>query len=247
MTMPDPSKPSSRRLVSSLRQMAASSANGAVFCGNVHYRNEVLFARGLYPPIEVPPGITPRQPFFASMADMIGLATQRRRKYEYNVDLSDSLSHFPAGYTHSDLAVRFLDFDRQWQRAGSSWRYQGGRICLDVTIGVYADERSRERPRCLSLILQHELLHVADEVEIAMEYLPWTAAQAPFIRSHFQVPIPDREFEARVRGSGGGEGSEFERLIQRSLWIPESSRRASQAHSDNPDDGRVIANCLKGG
>ncbi len=224
--------------------MSVPSVNGAVLFGRVQFKNQLLFPRGLYPPIQVPVGITVYDAMSASMADMINLGTQRRRRYQYHEDMQDILYRFPAGYTYSDLAVRFIDFDRQWQRDGSFWRYRGGRICLDVTIAVYADERAANKPRCWAMILEHELLHAADEVNIAKDFLPRAAARAPFVRSEFQVPIPDREFQARIRGDGSGEGSEFEQRIQRSLWIPESSKRAKQVHDNRPDDGQAIRNCI---
>lgn len=227
--------------------MAVQAVGGAIFFGRVRYRNQLLLPRGLYPPITVPTGVPVYHPLAASMADMIRIATERRRKYDYVVDLTDALSRFPAGYTHSDLAVRFVDFDRQWRRDGSSWRYQGGRICLDLTVAIYADDRASDRPRCLMLILEHELLHVADEIDIVTNWLPQAVARAKFLPGHFQVPIPDREFDARIRGSGAGEGSEFERIIQRSLWIPESSRRAAKLHADHPEDGKKIKECLDRG
>ena len=125
--------------------MSVPSANGAVFFGRVQFRNQLLFPRGLYPPIQVPTGITVYDAMSASMADMINLGTQRRRKHQYREDMTNILYRFPAGYTYSDLAVRFIDFDRQWQRDGSFWRYRGGRICLDVTIAVYADHQCCRR------------------------------------------------------------------------------------------------------
>jgi hypothetical protein len=224
--------------------MAVQSVGGAIFFGRVRYKNQILLPRGLYPPISVPPGVVAYHPFAASMADMIRLGTERRRKYDYTVDLTDALSRFPAGYTHTDLAVRFVNFDRQWRRDGSFWRYQGGQVCLDLTVAVYADERASDRPRCLMLILEHELLHVADEIDIVTNWLPHAVARARFIPGHFQIPIRDDEFNSQLRGPGQGEGSGFERIIQRSLWIPESSRRAARLHAEHPEDGKKIKECM---
>ena len=208
------------------------------FFGVARYSNELLLPRGLYPPIDAPEGVPVWAPFLVSMADMVTEALGRRNRYGYATRAS--LDAFPSGYTRSDLTLRFVNFSRQWRFEASRWHYQGGQICLELTLGIFADERAEDRPECLSMILTHELKHVADEIDIVTNWLP---RRAPIeLRSRF-APLGERAFERAMRGRGDGQGSDLERAVQQ-LWIEESSRRAQALHSERPEDGTRIRDCI---
>lgn len=204
----------------------------------VRYRNELLLPTSLYPDVEVPDGVPCWQPFLVPTAEMVTLASDRANRYGYRANVS--LDRFPSGYVRSDLDVRFENFDRQWRRDGDIWRFRGGTIHLRLTLAIYVDERARNRPRCLSMILSHELLHVADEIDLVTAWLPSraTAATANRLQS-----VHDNLLERAVKGTGAGGGSELERVI-RELWIPQSSLRARELHRRRPDDASRIAECL---
>lgn len=206
--------------------------------GVARYSNELLLPRGLYPPIDAPEGVPVWAPFLVSMADMVTEAIGRRNRYGYATRAS--LDAFPSGYTRSDLTLRFVNFSRQWRFEASRWHYQGGQICLELTLGIFADERAEDRLECLSMILTHELKHVADEIDIVTNWLP---RRAPIeLRSRF-APLGERAFERAMRGRGDGQGSDLERAVQQ-LWIEESSRRAQALHSERPEDGTRIRDCI---
>ena len=214
----------------------------ARFVGQVRFVNQLMFPRELYPEINVSPDLTVYDAISKSMAEMITISIERRDKYGYQTEAN--LGSFPAGYTRSDLDVRFENFDQQWRRNGDNWVYQGGSIKLELTLAVYADQRAKNRARCWSLILEHEYLHVCDEIDLVMNHLPQTLNSSPIIRGYLQMPTPDREFNDTFRGRGSGEGSEFERRIQESIWIGESSRRSASVHQRRPNDGQAIRDCI---
>jgi hypothetical protein len=208
------------------------------FFGVVRYSNQLLLPRGLYPPIDAPEDVPVWAPFMVSMAEMVTEAIDRRNRYGYATRAS--LDSFPSGYTRSDLTLRFVNFSRQWRSEASRWHYQGGQICLELTLGVFADERAEDRPQCLSMILTHELKHVADEIDIVTNWLP---RRAPIeLRSRF-APLGQNAFERAMRGRGDGRGSNLERAVQ-GMWIEESSRRAQALHSQRPEDGARIRDCI---
>lgn len=216
----------------------------ATFIGQVNFVNQLLLPRALYPEINVPPDVTVYDAISKTMAEMITISIDRRRQYAYSTESNYARISFPAGYTRSDLAVRFANFDQQWQCVGGNWTYRGGCIQLDLTLAVYADQRAESKPRCWALILEHELMHARDEIDIVKNYLPSTLSSSPIVRGFLGQPIPDREFNATIRGRRAGEGSLFEQRIQQSIWVPESSRRASQLHQRRPGDGQAILDCI---
>ena len=208
------------------------------YVGVVRYRNELLLPRELYPPIEAPDNVPVWAPFMVSMADMIRQAIDRRNRYGYATETS--LSSFPSGYTRSDLTARFVNLAQQWRHDPPMWFYEGGQIRLELTIGIYADERTRDRPDCLSMIMSHELMHVADEIDIVKNWLP---VHAPIELRGRLSALSERRFETAIRGRGDGEGSGLERAVQ-NLWVEESSRRAADLHARRPQDGQRIGDCI---
>lgn len=217
------------------------------FVGRVTWQNPLLLPAELYPPMSVPPGVAPHFPFLVPLAEIVRRSQARRDRYGYSVDLTNALSRFPAGYTDTSLRLSFPDLKRQWRREGREWLFDGGQILLTLEVGVYADERAGDRDEALVRILEHELLHVRDEIELVQQWLPARALRTPFVTSHFRAPIPEAEFQRRICGSGDGSGSELEQLIQRSLWIPESSSRARVLHEQRPEDGERIRQLLGDG
>jgi len=215
-----------------------------IFSGQVNWVNQLLLPRALYPTINVPSNMTVYDAIPKTMAEMITISIDRRNRYAYQTESNYDRMSFPAGYTRSDLAVRFENFAQQWQCQDGNWTFCGGRIRLELTLAVYADNRAAHKPRCWALILEHELLHAHDEIDIATHFLPQTLSVSPIIRGFLGQPIRDAEFNDTIRGIGSGAGSLFERRIQRSIWIPESSRRASQLHARRPGDGPAIQQCI---
>ncbi len=183
-------------------------------------------------------------PEFATRARMIELSTARSQRYSYEEE-DVSLDRFPVGYTLSYLTMTFDNLCNQWSLQSGSYYFLGGRIFLDLELTVYVLDEARNKPQCLQMIMRHEMLHVVDEVEISTRTLPPLLLRKPFITSDFRVPIPERLFGRRIRGSGSGRGSELEQAIQRNVWVPESSRKAGELHQRHQNHAGDVSRCLR--
>lgn len=212
------------------RRMGSSTSTEPRFTGRVRITNERADESYV--------------PEYASSADMIRIANARRDRYQYQT-VVNNLTAMPAGYTLSDLGVRFSNLNQQWQRSGNNYRFLGGVIFLDLEITLYVTDQARDKPRCRDLIMRHEMMHVADEQRLVNHTLPQSLPTLPYINSDFRTPIAERIFNRRIRGTGEGHGSELEQAIQRNVWVISSSRLASELHSDHPEHGEEILRCLR--
>jgi len=181
-------------------------------------------------------------PEFATSAEMIEIAIARRDRYQYQTAVS--LGARPAGYTLSDLTIRFSNLSDQWRHSGNAYQFVGGTIFLDLEITVYVTDEARNKPRCRDLIMRHEMMHVDDERTIVTRTLPGRLPTLPYITSDFRAPIAERDFNRRIRGDGHGRGSDLERAIQRNVWIHLSSDQAAELHGNHPGHGDEIRRCL---
>jgi hypothetical protein len=214
----------------------------------VHQNTQPLPAN-FAPRPTAPAGVPMRLPFFGSLADLVGVQTARQRRFGYPP--STTLAGFAAGYTDTDLTIDFADFANQWRSDVGFWQFRGGDITLTLSIGVHADERTQPaaKRRCLAMILEHEWIHVQDEIDIVTNWLPGEALADAFVRANVsaQARIPAHDFDDRIRGTGNGRGSALERRLQRELYLRESSRRAGDLHNRRPRDGERIRQCITGG
>ena len=181
-------------------------------------------------------------PEYATPANMVNIAIQRRERYQYETEATLAI---PAGYTLSDLTIRIDDLNSQWRLSSGQYRYRGGIIYLDLQITVYVTDQAREKQRCRDLIMEHEMLHVNDEREIIMTALPERLLTHPAIMSDFRAPINERDFNSRIRGSGDGRGSLLEQSIQRIVWVYMSSNKAAELHGAHPQHGVDVGACLQ--
>jgi hypothetical protein len=136
------------------------------------------------------------------------------------------------GLTTAELSVRFPDFSRQWVQVstgvpGRFWQFRGGDIYLDLSITVYVLEGDRPDSKdpisgqIFKIIYQHELLHVADEVDLVTE---WMAAEA--YRDHMveryltnAQTVDDSMLQTWFRGD------HFADWLRTGVWTPEHNRR----------------------
>lgn len=136
------------------------------------------------------------------------------------------------GLTRAEFSFRFDDFDRQWRKETSGgrpvWVFQGGDAYFEVEIEVFVLEGDRPDPddpvseRIFALIVEHELLHVADEIEIVSDWMPPRAYADRVVRRHLAhgEPVPDRLFQDWF-------GRQFESWLKNTLWVREHNRRKS--------------------
>ena len=186
------------------------------------------------------------KPRFATPAELVKLAIARRQKYGYRDEQGARLAT-PAGYTLTDLKIRIINLRRQWRKKSTShyWQYFGGDICLELKITVFVTTRAESRQGCIDLIMAHEMLHVADEINIATNVLPKRLPHQKYMKSYFASLIADRDFRRLVAGDGQGRGSQLEEDIQRIAWVPESGRMAAELHAAHPAHAAEIEECLR--
>lgn len=187
----------------------------------VQYRNELLLPLGLYPPIRVPPGVSVRAPFFVSAQEMFRLAPSRTITVV-------------GGLTKAEFSIRFPD-SAQWRQVRSGgaalrWQFQGGVVHLDVTLALYVAEGFQRDARVFATIMEHELLHVYDEIDLVTRYMPAQALNDQYTQRYLVQgrEVDDSMFQRWFRGAG------FEQWIRDGIWVPEHNRRA-QVRDSGPE------------
>lgn len=187
-------------------------------------------------------------PAFVSLADLVRVRQERQRLYGYTPPASSALD-IAAGFTDARFSVRFVDFATQWRRDGDYQVYLGGTVRLAFRLRIYADERTRPAARhaCLALLMNHELLHLRDDIEIATGWLGAALERDPFVRGALTVGSRVRvdRFTPDIQGAGDGAGSYLERRIIQSVYLPEEFRRAAALHAARPHDIQRLSDCLR--
>jgi hypothetical protein len=135
------------------------------------------------------------------------------------------------GLTTAEFTVSFADMKTQWQNVSTgssrpSWQFQGGDIFFDVTIGVYVLEGDRpsttEKSRKIfGVIMEHELLHVWDDVDIVTNWMPTQSLQDDMVKKylHDAKPVDDGMFRNWFQGEG------FQSWIRDGFWASERNSR----------------------
>src|SRR6266478_6958614 len=142
----------------------------------IRYRNDLLLPLQLYPPIRVPAGVSVRAPFFVSAAEMQRLAPAKTIKVI-------------AGLTTAEFSLHFANPSLQWRQVRSGgaltrWQFQGGKVSLNVLISVYVAEGFQSYNQALAVILEHELLHVQDEIDIVSRFMPMAALRDQYVQRY---------------------------------------------------------------
>jgi hypothetical protein len=131
------------------------------------------------------------------------------------------------------LKLRFPDIKKQWKSVGpagprSMWYFQGGDVYFDLTLEVYILETFRPNAadpiskKLFGVVMEHELLHVHDEIDVVKNWLPKTAYQDKKVKSLLSDgrPLGKKDYEHWiVKGH-------LENWLK-GTWVPERNRRAS--------------------
>lgn len=214
------------------------------FLPRITYVNQQPLAANLLRQIQVPRGASARTPTFVTQDEMF-----RREPPRVDTSTNTIQIRVVQGLTDPTFSVSFENFERQWQPAqveGDRRRYrkfQGGNVYFDLTVEVLVADRYQRADAALALIIEHELLHVADEVDLVSAYLPalvgqdrgtWVAflkeqtpVDEPTFQHVFVDQVPMLDDRARVIFAG----SRFAQWIFGSLWLPEHNRRATRRDS----------------
>jgi len=178
--------------------------------------------------IRVPGGLASTSvhaPNFIDSTTMVSLLRSSGRSHGRGLGVTH-------GLTTTEFAVTFSNPSQQWRQVRTSsavppWQFQGGDVFFDATITVYVLDGDRPPPndslsrRLFAIIMDHELLHVLDEIDIVSS---WMAPQA---RNDEKVvkylsnaePVDNAMFHSWFQGSG------FSNWLQDGLWTPEHNRR----------------------
>ena len=116
---------------------AAPPAGLPTFSARIVYQSAQAVAADVKKRIGVPAGVEARQPFYASLAGIVGVRQARQRRFNYLED--GGLGGIAAGFTDTDLTIAFADFARSWQRDGEVWKFLGGERVLTLSVGVHID------------------------------------------------------------------------------------------------------------
>jgi hypothetical protein len=176
--------------------------------------------------VRIPPGLpaaSVRMPKFVDPTTMMSLLN------------TEPGGHGPGlavvhGLTVTEFAVTFPN-PQQWRqvRTGAfpSWQFQGGDVFLDAKITVYVLEGDRPQAnddltrKIFSIIMEHELLHVLDEIEIVSRWMAPEAYKDDKVLKYLSnaEPVDDSMFKYWF------QGSHFTDWLSNELWAPEHNRR----------------------
>ena len=148
------------------------------------------------------------------------------------------------GLVKTEFALEFDELSRQWKSeksgARNMMRFQGGVVHLQITIGVYLLHRFKPKKGnpdsedLFSVIMEHELIHVADDIDIVSNWLP------PRVRQDRQVianldylnPIVERSYNHWIKKR------KLEQWILKGPWAQERNRR-QQLRDSKEEYGKV--------
>ena len=191
------------------------------------FGNDSLLPVSLYG-IRIPHGLSPsdvRSPNFVSPAVMVSML--RAPQSHHGTGLG--VTH---GLTTADFKVSFADFAQQWRqirngRSAPFWQFYGGDVYLDLTITVHVLEGDRPQPkddlssRLFAIIMEHELLHVADEIDIINKWVPANLYRDDMVLKYLTnaQPVDDAMFRSWFQGDG------FSKWLNDGFWALEHTRR----------------------
>jgi hypothetical protein len=187
------------------------------YVSRVDYLNPLLLPLELYPRIRIEPGVDVRFPAI--------IPTERMIELSRNSAAPGGALGTVGGLTEAYFYIEFSDFRSQWRLvriAGareSFWQFQGGVITLAVGIKIFVRDtydpgKDATTLAIFALILEHELHHVFDEIDLIKQDMPSQARSHPvFLRwLHRQEPVPPNDFNRLFNGYSAP------RLITDDVW-----------------------------
>lgn len=148
------------------------------------------------------------------------------------VGRSASLS-ITSGLVVPKFSVEFSDFKRQWKCVSGSgqnaqWQFQGGKVYFQVELSLYILKLYRPVSgdscslRMFEVVMDHELEHISDEIDIVTNWLPPRAYRDRLVKRYFSEaqPLVDKTFRHWFKSPA------FTDWIKSGLWVKEHNRRA---------------------
>jgi hypothetical protein len=199
------------------------------FKPRITFGNDVLLPGDRYG-IRIPAGLSPSSvpaPEFVDPTTMVSLLREAGGGHGSGLGITH-------GLTKTEFAVTFANPAHQWRQARTGaavpfWQFQGGDVFFDTTITVYVLEGDRPDPndeltvRLFAIIMEHELLHVLDEIDIVTRWIAAEAYKDDKVLRYLSnaEPVDYAMFQHWFQGSG------FSNWLKDGLWAPEHNRRGS--------------------
>jgi hypothetical protein len=199
------------------------------FKPRISFGNDLLLPAALYG-IRLPAGLSATSvpaPNFVDPTTMISLLRSPGRGHGRGLGVTH-------GLTTAEFAVSFSNLAQQWRQVRTSsalptWQFQGGDVFFDVTITVYVLEGDRPQPnddlsrRLFAVIMEHELLHVLDDIDIVSRWIAAEAYKDNKVLKYLSnaEAVDNAMFQSWFRGTG------FSNWLKDGLWTPEHNRRGS--------------------
>jgi hypothetical protein len=188
------------------------------YLSRVEYLNPLLVPLDLYPRIRVEPGVSV---YFPAM-----ISTERMIELSRNTTGQGGTLGTVGGLTEAYFYIAFPDFRAQWRPvkvAGArdvSWQFQGGVVTLAVAIKVFVRDaydpgKDSTNLAIFALIMEHELHHVFDEIELVRQDMPSHARTHPTFQRWLdrQEPVPSSDFNRLFSGYSAP------RLFSDDIWL----------------------------
>ena len=197
------------------------------FRPRISFGNELPLS-GVASGVRVPPDLpstNARAPHFIDPTTMVSMLQSADTSHGRGIGVVH-------GLTVTEFAVTFANPAQQWRQVRTSaampfWQFQGGDVFFDITINVYVLEGDRPQAnddlsrQLFAIIMEHELLHVLDEIDIVSRWITPEACRDDKVLEFLTnaQPVDDSMFRHWFRGSG------FSNWLKDGLWAPEHNRR----------------------
>lgn len=200
-------------------------------CPVYQFTPRITFGNGVTPAatygLKVPPGLPSTSvpaPDFVDPAKMVSLRSQAVGGHGTGLGVVH-------GLTVTEFAVTFPKAT-QWRQVGTkfpSWQFQGGDVFFEAKIRVYVLEGDRPQAdddltrQLFAIIMEHELLHVLDEIDIVTRWMPPEAYKDDKVLKYLSnaAPVDDGMYKSWFKGDG------FSNWLKDGLWVPEHNRRGT--------------------
>ena len=235
---------------------AAAGVGASPFTPRIEYLNPSPLQPERLPRIQIPSGVSPRMPHFV---DTDRLIREKSRQLPplasgSSVQVRGGLA-ITRGLTMAHFYLDFPDFGAQWREVNlrgltePHCQFLGGNIQVVVAIEVYVLESYRPEvdstnSAIFALVLEHELHHVRDSIDLAVSFMPARllgdelsrrylidrqSIERRSLSYYFEGHRLPRNVETELDQPRSGLG--FETLVRGSIWGPEASRRADALHA----------------
>ncbi len=193
----------------------------------IKYKNNKVLPLSIQHSIKVSAGVTAYAPIFIDAPRMQTLLKAR------NSSGSGQGLKITEGLTVADLSLSFSDFAKQWTKIESGdapprWRFDGGAVYLDLEIAIYLLQGLDSPPKAYAAIMEHEYLHVFDDITIVKKTLPNALLEDNTYVKPYLVQgreVSDQTFQNVFRGQ------RFNDWVQ-GFWADQSNERQSFRDSE---------------